>query len=102
MASTTGDMRGGYDASTSTMLVSQSGWVVFAALMLLFSGIWIAVEGIIAFFRSAWYIGNPVFGSLWLWSIAWLGFGVLLVAAGTAVMSGQRSEERRVGKECRS
>jgi hypothetical protein len=89
MASTTGDMRGGYDTNAGTMVLSQSGWVVFAGLMLFFSGIWIGFDGVFAFFRSTWFIGSPVFGSLWAWSLAWIAFGVLLIAAGAAVMSGR-------------
>jgi len=89
MASTTGDVRGGYDATTGAMVVPQSGWVLFAGIMMLFSGIWIAFEGVFAFFRSTWFIGSAVFGSLWIWALAWLVFGVLLIAASGAVMSGR-------------
>ncbi len=89
MASTTGDVRGGYDATAGTTAMAQSGWVLFAGVMLLFSGIWIAFEGVFAFFRSTYFIGGAVFGSLWIWALAWMVFGLLLIAAGTAVTSGQ-------------
>jgi hypothetical protein len=89
MASTTGDMSGGYTTAAGTMAGPQNGWVLFSGVMLLFSGIWIAFEGIFAFFRSTWFAGNAVFGSLWIWAIAWVAFGVLLIAAGSAVISGR-------------
>lgn len=88
MASTTGDVSG-YETTDGSIAMAQSGWVAFAGIMLLFSGIWIAFEGIFAFFRSTWFVGDPVFGALWIWAIAWLAFGVLLMAAGSAVMSGR-------------
>jgi hypothetical protein len=89
MASTTGDRIGGYDTAGTMVAPEQSGWVVFSGLMLLFSGIWIAFEGVFAFFRSTWFVGSAVFGSLWIWSLAWMAFGVLLIAAGGAVMAGR-------------
>jgi len=88
MAST-GDVSGGYRTGIGTVAVPQSGWVLFSGVMMLFSGIWIAFEGIFAFFRSTYFIGGAVFGSLWIWALAWLVFGILLIAAGGAVMSGQ-------------
>ena len=89
MASTTGDVSGGYTTAAGTMEVPQNGWVLFAGVMLLFSGIWVAFEGIFAFFRSTWFVGSAVFGSLWIWAIAWTAFGVLLIAAGSAVIGGR-------------
>ena len=89
MASTTGDVGGDYDTIASPVGVPQSGWVLFSGVMLLFSGIWIAFEGFFGFFRSSYFIGSAVFGSLWIWALAWMVFGLLLIAAGTAVTSGR-------------
>jgi hypothetical protein len=90
MASTTGDVRGGgYDSAASSMVIPQNGWVLFSGILMLFSGVWIAFEGIFAFFRSTWFAGNLVFGSMWIWALAWLVFGILLMAAGSAVLSGR-------------
>lgn len=89
MATTTGDVGGDYRAAAGTMAVPATGWTLFSGIMLLFSGIWIAFEGFFAFFRSTWFIGSAVFGSLWIWALVWMGFGLLLIAAGTAVMSGR-------------
>ena len=88
MASTTGDVSD-YGTTQSSFAEPQSGWVLFSGIMLLFSGLWIAFEGFFAFFRSTYFIGSAVFGSLWIWALAWLGFGLLLMAAGGAVTSGR-------------
>ena len=87
-SSARGDV-GRYDTTAETMAMPQSGWVLFAGVMLLFSGVWIAFEGVFAFFRSTYFVGSAVFGSLWIWALAWLVFGLLLIAAGGAVMSGR-------------
>jgi len=88
MASTTGDVSD-YGTTQSAIAGPQSGWVLFSGIMLMFSGLWIAFEGFFAFFRSTYFIGSAVFGSLWIWALAWLGFGLLLMAAGGAVTSGR-------------
>src|SRR5204863_1833403 len=88
MASTTGDVSD-YDTTQGSLAMPQSGWVLFSGIMLLFSGVWIAFEGFFAFFRSTYFIGSAVFGPLWIWALAWLGFGLLLIAAGGAVTSGR-------------
>jgi hypothetical protein len=89
MASTTGDVGGRYDAAAGTVAMAPTGWVFFSGIMMLFSGIWIGFEGLFALFRSTWFIGSAAFGSLWIWAVAWMVFGVLLLAAGSAVISGQ-------------
>ncbi len=88
MSTRTGEMGGTYDRAAA-IAERQNGWVQFSGLMLVFSGIWIAFEGFIAFFRSTYFIGGAVFGALWIWALVWLGFGLLLLAAGGAVMSGR-------------
>jgi hypothetical protein len=87
MTSTTGDMRAGQ--ATEAMDMVPDGWVLFAGTMILFTGFWNAFEGFFAFFRSTWFIGSPVFGSLWIWAVAWLAFGILGIAAGGAILGGQ-------------
>jgi hypothetical protein len=90
MAGMTDDVsRGAYATGAGTTDMPVNGWVLFSGVMLLFSGIWIAFEGIFAFFRSTYFAGGAVFGSLWIWAIAWVAFGVLLIAAGSAVISGR-------------
>ena len=63
------------------------GWLLFSALMILFTGAWNIFEGLFAFFRSAFFIGHTVGGALSIWAIVWLGFGVLQMLAGGAIMN---------------
>jgi len=73
----------------TTTFAEPDGWVLFAAIMILFAGLWNAIEGFFGFLRSAYYIGHPVFGSLWIWALLWLAFGIVGIAAGGAILSGQ-------------
>ena len=78
-----------YGTGTYDEGVVTSGWVRFAGFLILFTGVWNALEGVFAFFRSAYFAGSAVFGSLWIWAILWTAFGVLLIAAGSAILGGQ-------------
>ena len=89
MDRTAGGVQSGAGATVDTQVMTD-GWLLFAALMIMFTGIWNTFEGIFAFFRSSWFIGSAVFGSLWIWALLWTVFGVLLIAAGSAIMTGQR------------
>jgi hypothetical protein len=88
MESTVGGVR-----ATSTGVartdVTTDGWLMFAAIMIWFTGIWNVFEGIFAFFRATFFAGGLVFGSLWIWALLWIAFGVLLMAAGSAILAGQ-------------
>jgi hypothetical protein len=86
MDRTAGGVRGGAAMDVDVM---PGGWVLYAGLMILFTGVWNTFEGIFAFFRSTYFIGNATFGALWFWAIVWTAFGVLLIAAGSAIMMGQ-------------
>lgn len=66
-----------------------SGWMLFAALMLMISGAFNVIDGLVGFFRSTYYVGRPVGGDLWIYALMWLAFGVLLVAAGSAILAGR-------------
>jgi hypothetical protein len=72
-----------------SMDVPEDGWVLFAGLMILFTGLWTAFEGLLGFFWSAYFIGGPVLGSLWMWALLWMVFGLVGIGAGAAIMSGQ-------------
>ena len=89
MASTTGDVRPTADQAAGAVTVMPDGWLLFSAIMILFSGLWNAIEGFFGFFRAAYFIGSPVYGSLWIWALLWLAFGVLGIAAGGAIMAGR-------------
>jgi hypothetical protein len=68
----------------------MSGWLTFAGLMFFLSGFWNALEGLIGFFRSTFFAGTPVFGSLAAWSGVWIGIGVLEMGAAYAIFSGRQ------------
>ncbi len=76
-------------AGTDTIPAEQSGWVMFAAIMFIFIGIWNIFEGFFGLFRSTWFVGTAAFGPLWAWSLVWIGVGVLLAAAGYALIAGR-------------
>jgi len=88
MDRTAGGVQGGAGEAVSTGFMAD-GWLLFSAVMILFAGIWNIFEGIIAFLRSSLFIGNPAFAPFWIWGVLWAAFGVLLVAAASAIMSGQ-------------
>ncbi len=67
----------------------RSGWLLFASIMILIGGIFNVFDGIFGFFRSAYWIGKPIGGSLWIWALVLLLFGVVEILAGLGVMSGQ-------------
>ncbi|HET9781751.1 MAG TPA: hypothetical protein VFR33_08230 [Candidatus Dormibacteraeota bacterium] len=66
-----------------------NGWLVFAGLMMFFTGMWNIFEGLIALFRSSYFSGSPIFGNLVLWSSVWIGIGVLEMSAAYAIFSGR-------------
>ena len=68
---------------------SGSGWMGFAGLMIFFTGLWNAVEGFIALFRSSYFTGTPIVGTLLLWSFVWIAIGVLEMSAAYAIFSGR-------------
>lgn len=88
MASTM-DSAGSAGRTMDRVVEEPAGWVLFAAVMILFTGIWNALEGFFGFVRASYFIGSPVFGSLWIWALLWMVFGVVCVAAGAAILSGR-------------
>ena len=64
-------------------------WPTFAGLMIGLTGLWNGFEGIVALFRSSYFIGTPVYGSLAFWSFVWIGFGLLQLVAAGAILAGQ-------------
>jgi len=69
--------------------VIPSGWMLFASIMILVTGLFNAFDGIFGFFRSAYYIGHPVGGAIWIWALCLLAFGIVQIMAGLAIMAGQ-------------
>ena len=68
------------------------GWVYFAGFMMVLSGIFAAIAGLVALFNDKVYIASQ--NNLWIldyttWGWAHLLLGILIAAAGMAVMNGQ-------------
>ena len=73
----------------ATMGEGDSGWMLFAGVMILISGMFNAFGGLVGFFRSTYFVGHPVWGDLWIWALLWLAFGVLEIAAAFSILAGQ-------------
>ena len=78
-----------YSESIADSQAVSDGWLIFAGLTIVFVGIWNLCEGVIALFRSAYFIGRAVYGDLWFWAIVWIAVAVLELAAGYAIMAGR-------------
>ena len=66
----------------------EDGWLMFSGLMIYFVGFWNAFEGGIAFFRSAFFAGTPVFGSLPFWAVVWIAIGAFEIGLAMLIMRG--------------
>ncbi len=80
------DQMGGYGYDYD---YGGSGWMAFAGLMIFFTGLWNAVEGFIGLFRSAYFTGTPIVGTLLFWSCVWIAIGILEMSAAYAIFSGR-------------
>jgi len=78
-----------YSESAADNQAVNDGWLIFAGLMIVLAGIWNLCEGVIALFRSSYFIGRAVYGDLWFWAIVWIAVAVLELAAGYAIMAGR-------------
>jgi len=78
---------------STTRVTGWTGWIVFAAVILLISGVFSAVQGLVALIGpSAYYVLGE--GSLWLLDVTGWGWwnliiGVLLVLVALALVAGQ-------------
>src|SRR5437868_13394243 len=72
-----------------TVSEETGGWMLFASIMIMMSGVFNAFDGLIGFFRSTYFIGKPIGGDYWIWALLWLTFGVVEVLAGLAILSGR-------------
>jgi hypothetical protein len=84
--------------STSTTTVAPqgrqagAGWVVFAAVMMIMSGSFNAIEGLVALLNAKWLAANsvlPVRVDYTAWGWAWLLFGIVVAAAGVGALRWQ-------------
>lgn len=67
---------------------SEDGWLMFSGLMIFFAGLWNAIEGGIALFRSAFFTGTPIFGTLAFWAGVWIAIGIIQMAVAYAIING--------------
>ncbi len=68
-----------------------TGWIGFAAIMMIIIGLFDVVEGMVALFDSGYYVAGPehvLVLDLTGWGWAHLLVGVLVVAAGGALLTG--------------
>jgi hypothetical protein len=78
-------MQDTYEAATGT------GWVVFAAIMFMISGIFHVVDGIAALANSRYLADIPLFANLEFWGVVWLIIGGLAIFAGYAILGGSEA-----------
>lgn len=79
-------------AATTTSRTSMwSGWIWFAAIMMILTGVFNAVEGFVALLNRAFYVSNGehlVLLDLTAWGWVHLVLGVLIGISGLALLSG--------------
>ena len=74
----------------------QSRWIDFAGIMTLVAGGLNAVDGLVAFYRTSYFIDTFVLGNLRFWSVVLMAFGAIQIAAGFAIL-GRRGWGRWFG-----
>lgn len=69
----------------------RTGWLGFSAIVLLFGGVFATIDGLVAVYRSTFFIENAVyvFSDLNTWGWIVFGLGVAGVISGLAVLSGR-------------
>jgi hypothetical protein len=68
-----------------------AGWQTFSGLVLALGGIFAVIDGLMAVYRSSFFVNNAVFvfSDLKTWGWITFGVGVLAFVAGIAVFSGR-------------
>ncbi len=68
-----------------------AGWQAFSGLVLAFGGVFAVIDGLMAVYKSSFFVGNAVFvfSDLGTWGWITFGLGILSFAAGLAVFSGR-------------
>lgn len=67
------------------------GWQTFSGLVLVLGGVFAVIYGLMAVYKSSFFVGNAVFvfSDLRTWGWIIFGLGVLSVVSGFAVFSGR-------------
>jgi hypothetical protein len=68
-----------------------AGWRTFSGLVLALGGLFAAVDGLMAVYKSSFFVGNAVFvfSDLKTWGWITFGIGALAILSGLAVFSGR-------------
>ncbi len=68
-----------------------AGWQTFSGLVLALGGIFAAIDGLMAVYKSTFFVGNAVFvfSDLKTWGWITFGLGVAAFVSGLAVFSGR-------------
>ena len=77
----------GADSATEPPIL-RGRWLAVASTIVMFGGFFNVVDGILALFKPSYFIGQPVFGDLWIWAVLWVGFGFLQMATGGVFLTG--------------
>ena len=67
----------------------RNGWLLFAGVMIGVTGALNVIDGLLGLYRTRFFKDTLVFGNLREWSIVFLVFGALQVAAGLGILAGQ-------------
>jgi hypothetical protein len=76
---------------SDSRLTVWSGWMWFAAIVMVLTGVFNAVEGLVALFNRTFYVTNGedlILFDLTTWGWVHLLLGVLVLFAGLALLSG--------------
>lgn len=65
------------------------GWIQFAGIMTIFTGLFNGFDGLVGLYRTRYFRNSFVFSDLRTWSWVLVGFGILQLAAGFAILSGR-------------
>jgi hypothetical protein len=65
------------------------GWIQFAGIMTIFTGLFNGFDGLVGLFRTRYFRNSFVFSDLRTWSWVLVGFGIVQLAAGFAILSGR-------------
>ena len=68
-----------------------AGWQTFSGLVLALGGIFAVIDGLMAVYKSTFFVGNAVFvfSDLKTWGWITFGLGALAIISGLAVFSGR-------------
>ena len=68
-----------------------AGWQTFSGLVLALGGIFAVIDGLMAVYKSTFFVGNAVFvfSDLRTWGWITFGLGALAFASGLAIFSGR-------------